>query len=45
MKRFFYICLVLIAASLSVVSCTEEEIAPKTQTDAPGGTVIDPIDR
>jgi hypothetical protein len=35
MKKFFYIILFAIATSLTVTSCTEEEVVPSTEN---GGT-------
>ena len=39
MKKFIYIALVAIAASLTITSCTEEEVTPSTQN---GGVVNSP---
>lgn len=38
MKKFIYIALLAIATSLTLSSCTEEEIAPTTENG--GGNVI-----
>ncbi|MGC1242345.1 MAG: hypothetical protein WA874_12180 [Chryseosolibacter sp.] len=31
MKKFVYIALLAIASSMTIVSCTEEEVAPSTE--------------
>lgn len=42
MKKLFYLLAFLIASSLVVSACTEEEIAPSTVNDNGGGTGSDP---
>lgn len=39
MKKFIYIALLAIASSMTIVSCTEEEIAPSTEN---GGANLTP---
>jgi len=36
MRKFIYIALLALASSLTIVSCTEEEVAPSTEN---GGVV------
>jgi hypothetical protein len=36
MKKFIYILLVAFSSSLVIASCTEEEVAPKSEVDNPG---------
>jgi hypothetical protein len=37
MKKFIYIALLALVSSLTIVSCTEEEVAPSTEN---GGTNV-----
>lgn len=37
MKKIIYILLFTFSASFVFTSCTDEEVAPKTQTDSLGG--------
>ena len=37
MKKIIYIAIISLTCSLAFSSCTEENVGPKTQTDAPGG--------
>jgi len=39
MKKFIYIALLALVSSLTIVSCTEEEVAPATEN---GGVVNSP---
>jgi hypothetical protein len=41
MKKFIYILLLAGAASVTISSCTEEEISPSTELNG-GGTASDP---
>ena len=42
MKKILYIALIAFSASLTFVSCTEEEVTPTTQADNGGGGASDP---
>jgi len=42
MRRLIYTLLVAAATSLAFSACTEEDIAPKTETNG-GGGVADPL--
>ena len=37
MKKMFYVLLVAFAASLTITSCTEEQVEPKTDGSTLGG--------
>jgi hypothetical protein len=39
MKKIIYIILFAISSALTITSCTEEVVAPKTQGSSPGGTI------
>jgi hypothetical protein len=39
MKKLFYVLLVAFAASLTITSCTEEQVEPQTTTGTGGGGV------
>jgi hypothetical protein len=44
MKKLFYILLIVFVTALTFTSCTEEEVAPKTDLEnGGGGGSIDPI--
>jgi hypothetical protein len=37
MKKLVYIFLISLMSSLTIISCTEEEVSPSTGTDSAGG--------
>jgi hypothetical protein len=41
MKKFFYTIIVLFSLSLSITSCTKEEVKPIKETNNTGGREID----
>jgi hypothetical protein len=41
MKKFIYILLVAVTSSLTITSCTEEEVAPSTELENGGTTSSD----
>jgi hypothetical protein len=43
MKKFIYILALLFVITLSVSSCTEEQIKPQDGNGSSGGTVSDPL--
>jgi hypothetical protein len=43
MKKLFYILFAVTTISLTVTSCTEEEVKPKTELDNGGGGAMEPI--
>lgn len=43
MKKLMYIIALAFAASLTITSCTEEEIKPQSETSNNGGGAIEPI--
>jgi hypothetical protein len=43
MKKFIYIILLTFVSALTITSCTEEAVAPKTQADNNGGAADNPI--
>lgn len=43
MKKFIYILLLAFVCAASFTSCTEEEVTPKSDLEAGGGTGSDPI--
>jgi hypothetical protein len=45
MKKLFYILFAVATISLTVTSCTEEEVKPKTELDNGGGGANDPINK
>ena len=40
MKKLFYSILVALAVTISVSSCTEENVTPASKSSAGGGTVL-----
>jgi hypothetical protein len=45
MKKLFYILFAVASIAMTVTSCTEEEVQPKTEADNGGGTGSDPVNR
>lgn len=43
MKKLFYLLTIALLASISITSCTEEEIKPQTELKNGGGEASDPI--
>ena len=43
MKKAFFTLLIAMAASISFIGCTEEEIKPRTSELAGGGQPADPL--
>ena len=44
MKKLLYIFLLAVATSLTITSCTEEEVTPKSEFNG-GGADVDPVKR
>jgi hypothetical protein len=45
MKKLFYILFAAATIMMTVTSCTEEEVQPKTEADNGGGAGADPVIR
>lgn len=43
MKKIFYVFLITFAASLTITSCTEEQVEPQTSTGGAGGGASEEI--
>ncbi len=43
MKKLFYLITIALLASISITSCTEEEVKPQTELRNGGGSASDPI--
>ena len=43
MKRILYIIIIAVSTLSLATSCTDENVAPKTETDNGGGTGEDPV--
>lgn len=41
MKKFFYTIIILFSLSLSITSCTKEEVKPIKETNNSGGAVLE----
>ena len=41
MKKFFYTIIILISLSMSITSCTKEEVKPAADTNNTGGAVLE----
>lgn len=45
MKKLFYFLFIAASITMTVSSCTEEEVQPKTEAENGGGTGSDPVIR